>query len=111
MIIFMSLKVVQEKYNILVLWPNVRNQSELWLRARLHQLRETEKVAEKGFYMMVHYVVIKFRNIFAWLFRFFEAHNHKLVALIRGEYQLNKRGKSSSYLNNIRQFRDHVRHH
>ena len=108
-IMFIILKVIQDKYRVLVLWPDIRETFEIWLQAQAKKAAATEQLVEKSFYIFVHYLVIKVRNASAWLYNKLEVRNHKLAHLIRGEYKLEKRGQSSSYLNDITDFRNNVR--
>ena len=107
---FLAIKVIQEKYEVLLFWPDTRNKSELLLQKKLKNVEYfLGHFNKKNVYIIVHYVLVKIRSVFGKVQGTLDKRSYHLVNLIKGKPKLDSKRKASHFLHDIKSYRDTFR--
>jgi hypothetical protein len=105
-ILFIILKLIQEKFRVLLFWPETRTKSEKMLRrwgnrviSRQIDVSIWTTVSERG--------KQKIHGVRAW----FTKKSDPLVSVVKGKQKLDNRGNASYFLHDITSTRDRFRGH
>ena len=110
MIIFIAIKMLQERLGFLLFWPDVRAGIEVRLRRRVEKIKEFfQTFNTRTVYIILHYMLVKIRQLFSFIQQKIDKRLVHLVNLIKGKRLTEARGKASNFLHDINRFKDKFR--
>jgi hypothetical protein len=104
------LKMFQELTGYLILWPDVREKGEIFLKRHVKRTKRiVEQVNKRSFYIILHYVLIHVRNLSVKIQRVVDKKLVHLVNLIKGKKNIELKNSASPFLKDINNFKDTFR--
>lgn len=108
--ILLVLKLVQEKFSILLFWPEIRHHAEVVLvKHKKKTIHYRNYISVKNLYIILHFFVLSLKKMSALTHEWLDKRSYGLLKLIRGKHTLDARGKSSYFLHDIASFKDRFR--
>jgi hypothetical protein len=108
--LFIILKMVQDRFAVLMFWPEAREQFEFRLIERKKRVDVyLERFSIRNFYIILHYFVLMGKSLLVWLHSWLDRKSYRLLNLIRGKQKIDGRGKASYFLHDVTSFRDKFR--
>lgn len=107
-VLLLGLKSVQERYGVLIFWPDVRAKSEKFLARRAEAIRRaTGGLNRRTLYVVLHFVLSKLRTFVLFVQGIIDRRLLRLVNLIKGRHMPDSAGRRAShFLHDIAHFRD-----
>ncbi len=110
LVLFMILKMVQERFSILLFWPEARERMEIVFIERKKKIDVyLNQFSIKNFYIILHFFIIKMKSVLVRLHGWLDRRSYRLLNLIRGKQRIETRGRASYFLHDVTSFRDKFR--
>lgn len=111
-IVFIGLKMLQERLGILLFWPDARSRLETRLQQRAARVRSfTQTFNKRTLYIVLHYILVKIRSLFSYLQQKIDKRLVHLVNLIKGKHPTEVKGNTSHFLHDINRFKNKFKRH
>ncbi|MDQ3076776.1 MAG: hypothetical protein M3Q63_01845 [bacterium] len=109
-VLLLLLKVVQDKFNILLFWPESRHHVEVSLIKRKRMMGQyVGWLNIKNFYIILHFVITKLKKVLIRIYKLLDRRSNRLISLIRGKQYIESKNKSSYFLHDIASIKDRFR--
>lgn len=101
-----GLKMLQDRFGVLMFWPDVRERWEKSLGRKTTKIKSVKTVVNRhNLYLVLHFVLLKLRSVVIFFQKMIDRRLLRIVNLIKGRH-VPDRGKASHFLSDIASFKD-----